>query len=225
MTLFDDPDHPDDPGDPPPGGRAPVPERLSFKALREAVQECHACELWEGATQAVMGSASRPTKARLMLVGEQPGDREDLEGEPFVGPAGRVLDQGLERAGITRADAYVTNVVKHFRYKQRGKRRIHQTPERVHVAACRPWLDAELSLVKPEVLVCLGATAAQALLGSSVRIGRDRGRLMQSDLAEHVTLTTHPSAILRQRGDTERAAAMDAFVEDLAHVARWLAHS
>jgi uracil-DNA glycosylase family protein len=225
MTLFDDPDHPDDPGDPPAGGRAPVPERLSFKALREAVQECHACELWEGATQAVMGSASRPTKARLMLVGEQPGDREDLEGEPFVGPAGRVLDQGLERAGITRADAYVTNVVKHFRYKQRGKRRIHQTPERVHVAACRPWLDAELSLVKPEVLVCLGATAAQALLGSSVRIGRDRGRLMESDLAEHVTLTTHPSAILRQRGDTERAAAMDAFVEDLAHVAHWLAHN
>jgi DNA polymerase len=160
-----------------------------------------------------------------MFVGEQPGDREDIEGKPFVGPAGRLLDEGLDRAGIARADAYVTNVVKHFRYKQRGKRRIHQTPERVHVAACRPWLDAELKLVKPEALVCLGATAAQALLGSHVRIGRDRGRPMESDLAEHVTLTTHPSAVLRQRDDTERAAAMDAFVEDLAQVARWLAHN
>jgi uracil-DNA glycosylase family protein len=216
MTLFDDPDDPAAP---------PIPQRLSFTALREAAQECHACELWEGATQAVMGAGSRPTKARLMLVGEQPGDREDIEGEPFVGPAGRVLDQGLERAGITRADAYVTNAVKHFRYKLRGKRRIHQTPERVHVTACRPWLDAELKLVKPEALVCLGATAAHALLGSSVRIGRDRGRRMESDLAEHVTLTTHPSAILRQRGDADRAAAMDAFVADLAHVARWLAHN
>ncbi|MGH2894952.1 MAG: uracil-DNA glycosylase family protein, partial [Solirubrobacteraceae bacterium] len=122
-------------------------------------------------------------------------------------------------------DAYVTNVVKHFRYKRRGKRRIHQTPERVHVVACRPWLDAERKLVKPQALVCLGATAAQALLGSQVRIGRDRGRPMESGLADHVTLTTHPSAILRQRDDAERAAAMDAFVADLTHVARWLAEN
>jgi len=208
----------DDPQAPPP----PIPGRLSFKALREAVQECRACELWEGATQAVSGAGAAPRKARLMLVGEQPGDREDIEGEPFVGPAGRVLDAGLERAGIARADTYVTNVVKHFRYRLRGKRRIHQTPERVHVAACRPWLDAELELVKPQALVCLGATAARALLGSQIRIGRDRGRAMDSELADLVTLTTHPSAILRQRGESERAAAMEAFVEDLHGVARWL---
>jgi DNA polymerase len=212
MTLFDDADRP----------TAPIPERLSFKALREAAQGCRACELWEGATQAVIGAGPTPGKARLMLVGEQPGDREDIEREPFVGPAGRVLDEGLERAGIARGDAYVTNVVKHFRYQLRGKRRIHQTPERVHVAACRPWLEAELKLVKPDALVCLGATAAQALLGSQVRIGRDRGRPMESELAEHVTLTTHPSAILRQRGEGERASAMQAFIEDLARVARWL---
>jgi uracil-DNA glycosylase family protein len=214
MALFDDPAAP-----PPP----PVPERPNFTSLREAVQECRACELWQGATQAVMGTGPSPGKARLMLVGEQPGDREDIEGLPFVGPAGRVLDQGLEAAGIARQDAYVTNVVKHFRYRARGKRRIHQTPERVHVAACRPWLDAELRLVKPRVLVCLGATAAQALLGSRVRIGRDRGRPMDSDLAERVTLTTHPSAILRQRDEAEREAAMKEFVSDLRIVARWLA--
>jgi DNA polymerase len=216
MTLFDDPDNPT-------GGPAPIPQRLSFKALSKAVQECRACELWEGATQAVMGAGPHPGKARLMLVGEQPGDREDIEGQPFVGPAGRVLDDGLERAGIARDDAYVTNVVKHFRYKLRGKRRIHQTPERVHVAACTPWLDAERTLVEPQALVCLGATAAQALLGSSVRIGRDRGRPMDSDLAPLVMVTTHPSAILRQRDDKERTAAMDAFVADLERVARWLA--
>ncbi len=205
-----------------PASVAPVPPRPSFRSLREAVQECRACELWEGATQAVMGAGPAPAQARLMLVGEQPGDREDIEGRPFVGPAGRVLDQGLERAGIPRRDAYVTNVVKHFRYRLRGKRRIHQTPERAHIAACRPWLDAELRLVRPRVLVCLGATAAQALLGSHVRVGRDRGRPIDSDLAELVTLTTHPSAILRQRDEDGRAAAMEEFVADLCVVARWL---
>jgi uracil-DNA glycosylase len=222
MTLFDDPDAASahgEPDRPPP----PIPDRLSFKALRESVQDCRACELYEGATQAVMGTGPSPGKARLMLVGEQPGDREDIEGLPFVGPAGRVLDRGLERAGIERADAYVTNVVKHFRYKARGKRRIHQTPERAHVAACRPWLAAELRLVKPQALVCLGATSAQALLGSHVRIGRDRGRPVDSELAQLVTLTTHPSAILRQRDDAEREAAMEAFVADLHIVAEWLA--
>jgi uracil-DNA glycosylase len=199
---------------------APIPARLSFASLREAAQECRACDLWEGATQAVVGRG--PRNARVMLVGEQPGDREDIEGLPFVGPAGRVLDRGLERAGIVRGDAYVTNAVKHFRYRLRGKRRIHQTPERAQVLACRPWLEAEMRLVKPQALILLGATAAQALLGSTVRIGRDRGRPMASDLAELVTVTTHPSAILRQRGDGGREAAMNAFVSDLTAVARWL---
>jgi uracil-DNA glycosylase len=161
-------------------------------------------------------------RARLMLVGEQPGDREDVEGHPFVGPAGRVLDRALQEAGIARQDAYVSNVVKHFRYKQRGQRRIHQTPERVHVAACRPWLEAELSVVRPQALVLLGATAAQALLGAQVRIGRDRGTPQPSELAELVTLTAHPSSILRTDDDA-REAAMQALIADLAGVARWLA--
>jgi DNA polymerase len=199
---------------------APVPERPSLRRLREAASECRACDLWEPATQVVVGEG--PTKARVMLVGEQPGDREDVAGHPFVGPAGRILDEGLERAGIARSDAFVTNVVKHFRFRQRGKRRIHQTPDRWQVNACLPWLHAELAAVSPEALVCLGATAAQALLGSSIRIGRDRGTPIDSDLAEHVTLTTHPSAILRVREAPERDAAMDAFVDDLRLVESWL---
>ncbi len=200
---------------------APVPDRPSLTSLREAIPSCRACELWADATQPVMGEGAR--RARLMLVGEQPGDREDLAGHPFVGPAGRVLDEGLERAGISRSDAFVTNVVKHFRFRQRGKRRIHQTPERVHVNACRPWLEAELGIVRPQALVCLGATAAQSLLGSQIRVGRDRGRPIDSDLAPLVTLTTHPSAILRQRDDAERQAAMEQFVADLSAVGGWMA--
>jgi uracil-DNA glycosylase family protein len=200
---------------------APVPEKPSLKSLREAIPDCRACELWADATQAVMGEGRRG--ARLMLVGEQPGDREDVEGLPFVGPAGRILDEGLERAGIDRRDAYVTNVVKHFRFKARGKRRIHQTPERAHVAACRPWLDAEIKVVRPQALVCLGATAAQALLGPQIRIGRDRGKPQDSELADLVTLTAHPSSILRARSDDERAAAIDQFVSDLESVGRWMA--
>jgi len=187
--------------------------------MRSAVQECRACDLWEGATQGVMGEGARD--AAVMLVGEQPGDKEDLQGHPFVGPAGRVLDEGLERAGISPDDAYITNVVKHFRYKQRGKRRIHQRPDRWQVSACLPWLEAELAMVKPPALVLLGATAAQALLGSGVRIGRDRGRPVESELAELVTITTHPSAILREQ-DAERKAAMEQFVSDLRTVADWL---
>jgi DNA polymerase len=167
-----------------------------------------------------MGEGARA--APLMLVGEQPGDREDIEGHPFVGPAGRILDQGLERAGISATDAYITNVVKHFRYQARGKRRIHQKPDRWQVNACLPWLRAELSVVKPGAIVLLGATAAQALLGPQVRIGRDRGKPMDSELAELVTITTHPSAILRSQDDAERKAAMDQFVEDLTTVAQWL---
>ena len=198
---------------------APVPDQPSHANLREAVQTCRACDLWEGATQAVLGEGARD--AEVMMVGEQPGDREDVEGHPFVGPAGRVLDEGLDRAGIERGEVYITNVVKHFRYKARGKRRIHQKPDRWHVSACLPWLEAELELVKPEVLVCLGLTSAQALLGSQVRIGRDRGTPMKSDLAALVTITAHPSAILRAH-ENERDEAMDEFVADLTNVASWL---
>jgi uracil-DNA glycosylase len=199
---------------------APVPSRPSRRNLHEAVQDCRACDLWEGATQAVMGEGAN--EADLMLVGEQPGDREDVEGHPFVGPAGGVLDRGLERAGIARDDVYITNAVKHFRYKLRGKRRIHQKPDRWQVAACFPWLEAELEVVKPAALVCLGATAGQALLGSHIRIGRDRGKPIDSGLAELVTVTTHPSAILRERGDDAREQAMEQFVADLTEVAKWL---
>ena len=198
---------------------APVPPRPSLTNLRKAVQECRACDLWEAATQAVMGEG--PRHAELMLVGETPGDREDLEGHPFVGPAGGVLDRGLRRAGIARDDVYLTNAVKHFRYKLRGKRRIHQTPDRWQVTACLPWVQAEIKLVGPRALVCLGAVAGQALLGPQVRIGRDRGTRFQSDLAEFITLTTHPSAILRT-DDDEREQAMDRFVSDLSEVAKWL---
>jgi uracil-DNA glycosylase len=197
----------------------PVPDKPSRAALTRALPDCRACDLWEGATQAVMGEGAG--HAEVMFVGEQPGDREDIEGHPFVGPAGGVLDDGLERAGIPREDVYITNVVKHFRYKARGKRRIHQKPDRWQINACLPWLHAELEVVQPTVLVCLGATAAQALLGSSVRIGRDRGRPYDSDLAELVTITTHPSAILRAE-DEDRQSAMDEFVSDLTNVAHWL---
>jgi DNA polymerase len=199
---------------------APVPTRPTLASLRSAVGECRACDLYAGATQPVMGQGARD--AAVMLVGEQPGDREDIQGQPFVGPAGRVLDQGLESAGIDPVSTYITNVVKHFRYKQRGKRRIHQRPDRWQVSACLPWLRAELKVVKPIALVCLGATAAQSLLGSQVRIGRDRGRPVESDLAQLVTITIHPSAILRAGEDEDRQAAMDEFVSDLRTVATWL---
>jgi DNA polymerase len=158
----------------------------------------------------------------VVFVGEQPGDREDREGHPFVGPAGRVLDRALERAQLPRDEVYITNAVKHFRYKLRGKRRIHQKPDRWQVQACLPWLQAELEMVKPRALVCLGATAGQALLGSQIRVGRDRGRAIESDLAELVTLTVHPSSILRASSDEEREAAFEEFAADLSSVAQWL---
>jgi DNA polymerase len=195
----------------------PVPAHPTPARLRAAVQHCQACDLYESATQAVMGEGAE--RARVMLVGEQPGDREDREGHPFVGPAGRILDEGLKLAGIAREDTYITNVVKHFRYKARGKRRIHQRPDRWQVSACLPWLRAELATVEPEAVVLLGVTAAQALLGPQIRIGRDRGVPMDSELAELVTVTTHPSAILRA---DDRRSAMEAFVADLKHVAEWL---
>ncbi|HKG37517.1 MAG TPA: UdgX family uracil-DNA binding protein [Conexibacter sp.] len=199
---------------------APVPERPTLPRLRSAAQTCRACELWAGATQAVMGEGAAPAEA--MLVGEQPGDREDLEGEPFVGPAGKMLDRGLADAGIERSRVYVTNVVKHFRYRARGKRRIHQKPDAVHVAACRPWLDAELAIVRPRVLVCLGATAAQALVGRHVKVTLDHGRPLDSDLAEHVLATVHPSSLLRAPDEAARRAAYAGFVEDLREVAALL---
>ena len=198
---------------------APVPPRPSLTALRTAIRDCRACDLWEAATQPVMGEG--PRRARLMLVGETPGDREDIEGHPFVGPAGGVLDRGLDRAGIDRDEVYLTNAVKHFRYKLRGKRRIHQKPDRWQAAACLPWLQAEIKVVRPRALVCLGLVAGQSLLGSQIRISRDRGKRFESDLAELVTLTTHPSAILRTP-DEERNQAMAEFVTDLTEVASWL---
>jgi DNA polymerase len=198
----------------------PIPPRPSLANLREAVQKCQACDLWEGATQGVMGEGAR--HASVMLVGEQPGDKEDLQGHPFVGPAGKVLDRGLAEAGIDTGDVYITNVVKHFRYKARGKRRIHQKPDRWHVSACLPWLETELELIKPRAMVLLGATAAQALLGSHIRIGRDRGTPIESELAELVTITAHPSSILRSQSDAERGEAMQQFVSDLRNVAQWL---
>jgi uracil-DNA glycosylase len=202
---------------------APVADRPTLPRLRRAVQDCRACELWADATQAVSGEGS--ARARAMFVGEQPGDREDREGVPFTGPAGALLDRALEDAGIDRRSVYVTNAVKHFRYKARGKRRIHQRPDASHLAACRPWLDAELALVRPQVLVCLGATAAQALIGRHVRVTKDRGRPLDSPLADCVLVTVHPSSILRSRDDAERHAAYRAFVEDLEQVAAALAHT
>ncbi len=196
---------------------APVPDRPTLPRLRTAVQDCRACELWEGATQAVPGAGT--SRARAMFVGEQPGDREDREGVPFTGPAGALLDRALEEAGIDRGAAYVTNAVKHFRYKARGKRRIHQKPDRSHISACRPWLEAELAVVRPAVLVCLGATAAQALLGKDVRVLRDRGRPLESPLAPCTIVTVHPSSVLRARSDEERDAAFGALVDDLRAVA------
>ncbi len=189
----------------------------SLKSLREEVQGCRACELYKGTTQAVFGEGA--AKADAMLVGEQPGDREDREGHPFVGPAGRLLDKALDEAGIDRKQAYVTNVVKHFHYSERGKRRIHERPRAEHIKACRPWLDAELEVVRPQVLVCLGAVAAQALLGSKVRVTKDRGRPLETELAPFALVTIHPSAILRERDAEAREEAFRAFVADLEVVA------
>ena len=190
-----------------------LPPRRSMKALREAAAGCRGCHLWRPATQTVFGEGRK--SSRLMLVGEQPGDREDLAGKPFVGPAGRELDRGLEAAGIERRDAYLTNVVKHFKFEERGRRRIHQTPKRFEIDACVPWLEAELEVVKPEAIVLLGAVAAKALLGSSFKVTQHRGELLDSELAPIVSATIHPSSILRQRDDAARAAEREAFVEDL----------
>jgi uracil-DNA glycosylase family protein len=194
-----------------------LPERRSLNALREAAADCRGCHLWRGATQTVFGEGLK--RARVMLVGEQPGDKEDLAGQPFVGPAGRELDRGLEAAGIVREEAYVTNVVKHFKFEERGRRRIHQTPKRFEIDACKPWLAEELEVVKPEAVVLLGATAAKALLGSSFRVTQHRGELLDSELAPLVSATIHPSAILRAPDERARAAEREAFASDLRAVA------
>ncbi len=189
-------------------------------SLREAAAGCTACELYKLGTQTVFGAGTR--SAEVMLVGEQPGDREDIAGEPFVGPAGRLLDDALEDAGIDRRKAYVTNVVKHFKWVGRGKRRIHKKPNMSEITACKPWLEAELKVVKPQALVCLGATAAQALLGSDFRITKQRGEFIESDLAPLVLATVHPSSILRAPDAETRELELKAFTQDLAKVAREL---
>jgi DNA polymerase len=224
---------------------AQPPSGVGLEGLRTAAAGCRACELWEPATQTVFGEG--PETARIVFVGEQPGDQEDRAGEPFVGPAGKVLDRALADAGIDRRDAYVTNAVKHFRFEPKGKRRIHQTPGPEHLRACRPWLEAEFTVLQPEIVVCLGATAAKALISPSFRITKDRGRLIPWALPGPATATddghqeadddepdeggpaqtwmlatTHPSAILRTP-DESRAAAYDALVADLAVVAHALA--
>src|SRR4051794_18619456 len=195
-----------------------LPERRTLKDLREAAAGCRGCHLWRNATQTVFGEGLK--KSRVMLVGEQPGDREDRAGRPFVGPAGRELDRGLEAAGIDRSEAYVTNVVKHFKFEERGRRRIHATPKRFEIDACKPWLEEELRVVQPEALILLGATAAKAILGSNFRVSRQRGELLDSELAPIVSATIHPSAILRAPDDESRQREREAFGADLASVAR-----
>lgn len=194
-----------------------------LERVQKEAAACRACPLWEHATQTVFGEGGM--RGEVMLVGEQPGDQEDREGRPFVGPAGRLLDEALEAAGIDRDATYVTNVVKHFKWTARGKRRIHAKPNWSEIAACRPWLDAELALVRPRVLVCLGATAAQALLGRDFRVTKQRGAWVDSDLAERVTATIHPSSILRQRDDDARHSEFASFVDDLRLVASVLGRS
>jgi uracil-DNA glycosylase len=194
-----------------------LPSSRSLKALEEAAEGCRGCSLYKDATQTVFGRGRK--SAELMLVGEQPGDKEDLEGEPFVGPAGRLLDRALEEAGIERSDAYVTNAVKHFKWKPRGKRRLHQTPRAGEIEACKPWLTAEVEAVRPRALLAMGATAARSLFGTKVKVTKDRGRPLESPLAPVAAVTIHPSAILRLRDDDEREAEMAAFVADLEAVA------
>jgi uracil-DNA glycosylase len=194
--------------------RAAAEGRLDLPAVREAAAGCQACDLWARATQTVFGEG--PVPARWMLVGEQPGDKEDIEGAPFVGPAGRILDEALAAAGIDREATFVTNVVKHFKWRPApsGKRRLHERPTRAEVGACLPWVETELALVRPEALVLLGATAAQALLGPDVRVTRDHGRV-KSNLAPVVVVTIHPSAVLRSTDQAARDAALAGLVADL----------
>jgi DNA polymerase len=198
-----------------------IPDRPTVDKVRAAAKDCQACDLWRLGTQTVFGEGR--SHAELMLVGEQPGDAEDLAGHPFVGPAGKLLDRALQAAGIDRAAVYVTNVVKHFKWEPRGKRRIHKKPNAREIAACRPWLDTEIALVKPRAIVCLGATAAQSLLGRQFRVSAERGVFVKSSLAPLVLATVHPSSILRAPDDETRRQELTRFTADLRKVARALA--
>ena len=203
------------------GNAAPfIPPHPTLETIREAVDGCRGCDLYKNATQGVGGEG--PRRARVMLVGEQPGHEEDLAGRPFVGPAGQILDRALAEAGLERGEAYVTNVVKHFKFTPRGKRRIHEKPGAAEVEACRPWFQTELDLVQPEVVVALGATAAQAILGPAFRITRDRGRFVPSPLTARVLATAHPSAVLRMPDEAARHEAMRQLVRDLSVVTKAL---
>jgi uracil-DNA glycosylase family protein len=195
-----------------------LPLHPSIPALQKAAKHCRACELWQRGTQTVFGEGG--SDAKVIFVGEQPGDKEDLEGKPFVGPAGALLDKALVEAGINRTKVYVTNAVKHFKWEPRGKRRIHKKPNAAEIAACRPWLDAEISVLKPKVVVCLGATAAQALLGREFRVTQHRGEFVDSPLAPFVMATVHPSSILRAPDDETRHEEMRRFVDDLKKLSR-----
>src|SRR5438128_8715747 len=194
------------------------PERKTLPAFRNAAADCKACDLWERGTQTVFGEGAR--RAEVFFVGEQPGNEEDLMGKPFVGPAGRLFDNALAEAGIDRSQTYVTNVVKHFKWEPRGKRRIHKKPNAQEISACRPWLEAEIALVKPKVIVALGATAAQALLGPKFRVTKQRGEFIESTLAPYVMATVHPSSILRAPDDETRRLERRRFVDDLKKLAR-----
>ncbi len=193
-----------------------IPDTPTLFSLKEAASDCKACDLWENATQTVFGEGAK--RAKVMFIGEQPGNDEDLKGHPFVGPAGRLLDQALEEAGIDRQQTYVTNVVKHFKWEPRGKRRIHKKPNSTEIEACRPWLEAEIDTVRPKIIVCLGATAAQALFGKDFRVSKQRGQPIASSLADLVMATVHPSSILRATDET-REEEMEQFIDDLKIVA------
>src|SRR5512143_420453 len=205
---------------PKPSATERIPDRPTLKTVRAAARDCRACDLWKTGTQTVFGEG--PSRARLMLVGEQPGDQEDLTGHPFVGPAGKLLDKALADAGLDRADVYVTNVVKHFKWEPRGKRRIHKKPRASEIAACRPWLDTEIALVRPQAIICLGATAAQALLGASFKVTAHRGAFIESPLAPIVLATVHPSSLLRAPDAETRRRETDRFVDDFRLVVRRL---
>ena len=199
---------------------APIPDKLTLPALRAASAGCKACDLWKLGTQAVFGEGI--ANARVMLVGEQPGDKEDLQGRPFVGPAGAVLDKALTSAGIDRNDVYLTNIVKHFKWEPRGERRLHKKPNALEISACRPWLDAEIKVVKPEVVVLLGASAAQGIMGRQFHVTQQRGQWVQSNIAPLVMATVHPSSILRAPDDDSRHEEMRKFIDDLKKVAAQL---
>lgn len=199
---------------------APIPDKLTLPALRAASAGCKACDLWKLGSQTVFGEGI--ANARVMLVGEQPGDKEDLEGRPFVGPAGALLDKALASAGIDRNDVYLTNIVKHFKWEPRGKRRLHKRPNALEISACRPWLDAEIKVVKPEVVVLLGASAAQGIMGRQFRVTQQRGQWVQSNIAPLVMATVHPSSILRAPDDDSRHEEMRKFIDDLKKVAAQL---